>query len=53
MAEKGERIIRLSRRVNVKTWQKIVVTVVAMLLAFLLCGIISEIAEPGDRKSVV
>ena len=48
MAEKGERIIRLSRRVNVKTWQKIVVTVVAMLLAFLLCGIISEIAEPGS-----
>ena len=48
MAEKGERIIRLSRRVNVKPWQKVVVTVVAMLLAFLLCGIISEAADPGS-----
>ena len=50
MAENNvkERFIRISRRASIKTWQKYVITAGAILLAFLLCGVVSSIAEPGS-----
>ena len=43
-----EKIIRISRRVDIKIWQKIVIIGVSILVAFLLCGLISNIAAPGS-----
>ena len=43
-----ERIIRISRRPFIKWWQKLLITVGAMLIAFLLFGVISNIAAPGS-----
>ena len=61
-----ERIIRISRRPFVKWWQKLIIIASAILVGFLMCGVISTIADPGtfvdfyqlffegaDRKSVV
>ena len=50
MAEKvaKEKIIRISRRPNIKIWQKAIIIGVSILLAFLLCGLISNIAAPGS-----
>ena len=45
---KKEKFIRLSRRVNVKWWQKVIIIGVSILVAFLICGIISNIAAPGS-----
>ena len=45
---KRERMIRVSRRPFIKWWQKLIVTVVAMLVAFLMFGVISTIAAPGS-----
>ena len=42
-----EKFIRISRRVNVKWWHKVITVGVSILIAFLLCGVISEIAKPG------
>ena len=42
-----ERIIRISRRASIQTWQKCVITGGAILIAFLLFGIVSAIAAPG------
>ena len=43
-----ERIIRLSRRPFIKWWQRLLITFGAILIAFLLCGVISTIAAPGS-----
>ena len=43
-----ERIIRVSRRAFIKPWQKYVITAGAILIAFLLFGVISTIAAPGS-----
>lgn len=50
MAEKKEhgRIIRISRRVNVARWQKILITLGTILFSFLMCGIISTLVSPGS-----
>ena len=50
MAEKKERerIIRISRRVNVSRLQKILITGGSILFAFLMCGLISNFVEPGS-----
>ena len=50
MAEKvaREKFIRISRRTDVKLWQRIVIIGSSILFAFLLCGIISNIAAPGS-----
>ena len=50
MAERKERerIIRLSRRVNVARWQKIAITAGSILFAVLLCGLISTFVSPGS-----
>lgn len=46
-----EKFIRISRRSNTKPWQKIVIVGVSVLLAFLLCGLISNAAAPGSFGS--
>ena len=43
-----ERIIRISRRTNLKLWQKILIKVGFILFAFLLCGLLSNIVSPGS-----
>lgn len=43
-----ERIVRVSRRASIKLWQRIVITLGAILIAFLMCGVVSTIAEPGS-----
>ena len=43
-----ERIIRLSRRPSIEWWQRVIITAVAIVVAFLMCGIISTIAAPGS-----
>ena len=50
LAEKveRERIIRISRRVNVSRLQKILITGGSILAAFLMCGIISTLVAPGS-----
>ena len=50
MAEKiqKERIIRISRRVNVASWQKVAITAGSILFSFLMCGLISNIVAPGS-----
>ena len=50
MADKKEheRFIRISRRTDVKLWQKIVIKASFILFAFLLCGILSSIVSPGS-----
>ena len=50
MAERiaREKSIRISRRANIKTWQKVVTVCVSILVAFLICGLISNAAAPGS-----
>lgn len=50
MAKKKEheKIIRISRRTNLKLWQQILIKVGFILFAFLLCGILSNIVAPGS-----
>lgn len=50
MAEKvaREKFIRISRRTDLKLWQRILIVGSSILLAFLLCGVISNIAAPGS-----
>lgn len=50
MAERiaREKFIRISRRANIKTWQKVVTVCVSILVAFLICGLISNAAAPGS-----
>lgn len=43
-----EKFIRISRRTDIKLWQRIVIVVSSVLIAFLLCGLISNIAAPGS-----
>ena len=43
-----EKFMRISRRTDVKIWQRAIIIVSAILFAFLLCGIISNIAAPGS-----
>lgn len=43
-----ERIIRISRRTEIKTWQKAVAIASALLSAFLLCGIVVAVCAPGS-----
>ena len=50
MSEKKdrERIIRISRRTNLKLWQKVLIKAIFILVAFLMCGIISSMVAPGS-----
>ena len=43
-----EKAIRISRRTDVKLWQRIIIIGASIVFAFLLCGIISNIAAPGS-----
>ena len=43
-----ERFLRISRRTDVKLWQKIVIKAGFILFAFLMCGIISSFVSPGS-----
>ena len=43
-----ERLIRISRRTDVKLWQKIAIKAGFILFAFLMCGIISSFVSPGS-----
>ena len=42
-----ERIVRVSRRASIKLWQRILIIVGAIIVAFLMCGLVSTIAAPG------
>ena len=42
-----ERIVRISRRPSIKWWQRLIIIASAILVAFLMCGVISTIAAPG------
>ncbi len=46
--EKHERLIRLSRRTDVKLWQRILVKAGSVVFALLMCGIISSLVSPGS-----
>ena len=50
MAEKAgrEKFIRISRRTDIKLWQRILIIGASILLAFLLIGLISNAAAPGS-----
>ena len=50
MAERyaKEKFIRISRRTDIKVWQRAIIIGVSILIAFLLCGLISNIAAPGS-----
>ncbi len=43
-----ERIIRISRRPEMKLWKKIVLKVGFVIFALLVCGILSTIVKPGS-----
>ena len=43
-----ERFIRISRRTNVKLWQKIAIKAGFIVFAFLMCGLISSFVKPGS-----
>lgn len=43
-----ERFLRVSRRPSIKSWVEYAIIIGAILLAFLLCGVISNIAAPGS-----
>ena len=45
---KREKFIRISRRTDLKLWQRILIIGVSILMAFLLIGLISNIAAPGS-----
>ena len=47
-AKVRERIIRISRRTNLKIWQQILIKVGFIVLALLMCGLISEMVAPGS-----
>ena len=46
-----ERIIRISRRPEMKLWKKIVLKVGFVIFALLVCGILSTIVKPGSFGS--
>ena len=48
MAKNKERIIRISRRTDLKLWQKILIKVGFILFAFLFSGILSTLVAPGS-----
>ena len=50
MSEKvaRERFIRISRRNNIRSWEKVVATASAIVFAFLICALISTIVAPGS-----
>lgn len=48
MKKDRERIIRISRRTNLKWWQKILIKAIFVLVAFLMCGVISSLVSPGS-----
>ena len=50
MAEKNarEKFIRISRRTDLKLWQRILIIGASILVALLLIGLISNIAAPGS-----
>ena len=50
MADKvaREKFIRISRRTDLKLWQRILIIGASILFAFLLIGLISNIAAPGS-----
>ena len=43
-----ERIFRISRRSEMKLWKKILIKAGFILFAFLVCGILSAIVQPGS-----
>ena len=45
---KREKFIRISRRTDLKLWQRILIIGASILMAFLLIGLISNIAAPGS-----
>ena len=45
---KKERLIRVSRRTNVKLWQRITFKVIFIVIALLICGLLSEVVSPGS-----
>lgn len=55
MAEKtsGERVIRISRRVDMKKWQKLVIKASFVVFAFLLCALVSTLVAPGTFGTFV
>jgi len=48
MRAEKERLIRISRRTDIKGWKKAVIIASAVLVSFLLFGIIANIASPGS-----
>lgn len=48
MAKHHERIIRISRRVNLPLWQKILIKASFILFALLVCGLLSNAIVPGS-----
>ena len=46
-----ERIIRISRRPEMKLWKKIVLKVGFVVFALLMCGVLSTIVKPGSFAS--
>ncbi len=48
MAEKKERLIRISRRVGMPKWQEYLIKFGFIIFALLMCGIISTLVKPGS-----
>ena len=46
-----ERIIRISRRTDLKLWQKALIKTGFIVFAFLLCGLLSSVVAPGSFGS--
>lgn len=46
-----ERIVRISRRPEMKLWKRIIVKAVFVVFALLVCGILSTIVKPGSFGS--
>ena len=43
-----ERIVRISRRPEIKLWKRIIVKVAFVIFALLICGVLSTIVKPGS-----
>ena len=48
MTKTREKIIRVSRRSNLKLWQRILIRAGFILFAFLFCGLLSSFVAPGS-----
>ena len=46
-----ERIVRISRRPEMKLWKRIIVKAAFVVFALLVCGILSTIVKPGSFGS--